>query len=46
LLGGWLGEHAGLRWALGAGGAGCLLLALAAYAFTGLRRVRKLPAPA
>ncbi|GAC1529807.1 MAG: MFS transporter [Ramlibacter sp.] len=46
LLGGWLGEHAGLRWALGTGGASCLLLAAAAFAFTGLRRVRKLPAPA
>ncbi|MGZ5181416.1 MAG: MFS transporter [Ramlibacter sp.] len=46
VLGGWLGEHAGLRWALGAGGASCLLLAMAAFAFTSLRHVRKLPAPA
>jgi MFS family permease len=46
LLGGWLGEHAGLRWALGVAGASCLLLAAVASAATGLRHVRKLPAPA
>ena len=44
VLGGWLGEHAGLRWAMGAAGATCLLFTLAALAFTGLRRVRTLPA--
>jgi len=46
LLGGWLGEHAGLRWSLGVGGAGSLLLAIAAFAFSGLRAVRRLPQPA
>jgi len=43
LLGGWLGEHLGLRAALAIGGAGTLLLALAAAAFTGLRSLRELP---
>jgi MFS family permease len=38
LLGGWLGEHLGLRIALGAGGAGALLLALAGWRFTRLPR--------
>ena len=43
LLGGWIGEHAGLRWSLGAAGASCLLLAVLVLAFSGLRGVRKLP---
>jgi MFS family permease len=43
LIGGWLGEHHGLRAALGfAGGAG-LLLALAAWQVPMIRQVRQLP---
>jgi MFS family permease len=45
LLGGLLGEHLGLRWALAAGGAGTLLLALAGWKLTLLRRQRELPEP-
>lgn len=45
LLGGWLGEHLGLRAALGfAGGAG-LLLAFVAWQVPTIRRVRALPQP-
>lgn len=43
LLGGWIGEHVGLRWSLGAAGSACLLLALVAFGLTGLRHVRQLP---
>jgi MFS family permease len=43
LLGGWLGEHLGLRIALGAGGIGTLLLALAGWRFTLLRSQHRLP---
>jgi len=43
LLGGWLGEHVGLRAALAFAGAGCLLLALAAWKRTIIRDVRVLP---
>ncbi|HVZ46032.1 MAG TPA: MFS transporter [Ramlibacter sp.] len=43
LAGGWLGEHVGLRWALGLGGVGALMLAGAGYAFTQLRTLRELP---
>jgi MFS family permease len=46
LLGGWLGEHLGLRIALGAGGAGALLLALAGWRFTRLPRQFRLPTSA
>ena len=46
LAGGWIGEHIGLRWALAVGGAGSILLALAAWAMSGLVQLRELPAPA
>ena len=46
LLGGWLGEHVGLRWALAVGGMGTLALAAAALLFTQLRGLRELPTPA
>jgi predicted MFS family arabinose efflux permease len=45
LLGGWLGEHAGLRWALGFAGASALLLALVAWRAPVIRGVRELPKP-
>ncbi|AMO25482.1 MFS transporter [Ramlibacter tataouinensis] len=43
LLGGWLGEHLGLRWALAAGGCGALALAIAGWRFTQLPAQRSLP---
>jgi MFS family permease len=43
LLGGWPGEHLGLRWALGAGGTGAIVLALAGWRFTLLRSQHALP---
>jgi len=43
LIGGWLGEHVGLRWALGFAGASALLLALAAWRAPVIRGVRELP---
>jgi MFS family permease len=46
LLGGWLGEHLGLRWALACGGGGALLLALVGWRFTRLPAQRELPAQA
>jgi len=47
LLGGWLGEHLGLRFALATGGIGALVLALAGWRFTHLPKQVKLPrAPA
>ena len=45
LLGGWLGEHVGLRWALGFAGASALLLALLAWRAPVIRGVRELPKP-
>ena len=45
LLGGWLGEHAGLRWSLGFAGGAALLLALAAWSTPVIRNVRVLPKP-
>ena len=45
LLGGWLGEHRGLRWALAFAGGGALLLALAAWRSPVIRNVRALPEP-
>ena len=45
LLGGWLGEHAGLRWSLGFAGATALLLAAAAWSTPVIRNVRTLPKP-
>jgi predicted MFS family arabinose efflux permease len=43
LLGGWLGEHWGLRTALAFSGAGALLLALGAWHWATIRGVRQLP---
>jgi MFS family permease len=43
LLGGYLGEHLGLRWSLALGGIGALLLAFVGWRFTMLRGQRKLP---
>jgi MFS family permease len=44
LLGGWLGEHVGLRASLALAGSGSLLLAALAWQFGRIRRVRELPA--
>ena len=43
LMGGYLGEHAGLRWSMGVGGLGALALALWAWNFPGIRSVKTLP---
>ncbi|MEP7303048.1 MAG: MFS transporter [Caldimonas sp.] len=45
LLGGWLGEHSGLRTSLAVAGCGSLLLALAASRLDVIRNLRSLPAP-
>jgi len=45
LIGGWLGEHVGLRAALAFAGVGGLLLAAAAIGLATIRRVRVLPKP-
>ncbi len=45
LLGGWLGEHYGLRSALAFAGGSALLLALAAWRAPVIRNVRALPQP-
>lgn len=45
LLGGWLGEHLGLRSALGFAGVGCVLTAVWAWNHPVLRGVRELPKP-
>lgn len=45
LIGGWLGEHAGLRWALGFAGAASALLAVAAWRHPVIRGVQALPRP-
>ena len=44
LLGGWLGEHLGLRAALAVAGAAGLLLALATWRLPRIRELRVLPA--
>ena len=44
LLGGYVGEHAGLRYALGLGGVGALALAAWAWRHPVIRNVRSLPA--
>lgn len=44
LLGGWLGEHWGLRWALGLAGGTALVLATLAWRHPVIRGVRALPA--
>jgi uncharacterized membrane protein YfcA len=43
LLGGWLGEHVGLRAALAFAGTGCLLLVVAAWRQAAIRETRTLP---
>jgi MFS family permease len=43
LLGGWMGQHWGLRWALGVGGGTALLLALVALRLPVIRDVKTLP---
>jgi hypothetical protein len=43
LLGGWLGEHVGLRASLGFAGVTALLLAIGALRVPVIRRVRTLP---
>ncbi len=43
LIGGWLGEHAGLRAALGFAGTGAMLLTLVAWRSRTLRSLRALP---
>jgi predicted MFS family arabinose efflux permease len=43
LLGGYLGEHLGLRYAMGLGGVGALMLAVWAWQHPGLWRIRSLP---
>jgi len=45
LLGGWLGEHVGLRWALAFAAASTLLLALVAWRLPRIREQRDLPRP-
>lgn len=45
LIGGWLGEHVGLRAALGFSGVGACLLALLAWRHEAIRGVRELPKP-
>lgn len=44
LLGGYLGEHLGLRYAIGVGGAGTLAVALWAWRHPIVRNMRRLPA--
>ncbi len=44
LLGGWLGEHVGLRASLAVAGGGALLLAVVCWQLGLIRRVRELPA--
>ena len=43
LLGGWLGEHSGLRASLAVAGCGALVLAFAAWRLDVIRNVRELP---
>jgi MFS family permease len=45
LLGGWLGEHAGLRASLAFAGVGALLIAVMAWRHPLLRNLRELPGP-
>lgn len=45
LIGGALGEHVGLRAALGFSGAGALVLALWAWSYPVIRRIKELPTP-
>jgi hypothetical protein len=45
LLGGWLGEHSGLRTSLAVAGGGALVLALLASRLAVIRNLRSLPQP-
>ncbi len=45
LLGGWLGEHVGLRWALAFAGGVSVLLVLVAWRMPMMRELRHLPEP-
>ena len=45
LLGGWLGEHSGLRTSLAVAGGGALLLAVAALRLDVIRNLKSLPEP-
>ena len=45
LLGGWLGEHVGLRWSLAFAGGAAMLLAAVAWSTPVIRNVRALPKP-
>ena len=45
LLGGWLGEHSGLRTSLAVAGGGALLLAVAAMRLRVIRNLKSLPEP-
>jgi predicted MFS family arabinose efflux permease len=45
LLGGYVGEHLGLRYSLAFGGVGCLLLAAWAWQHAPIRSIRQLPEP-
>ena len=45
LLGGWLGEHSGLRTSLAVAGGGALILALVASRLEVIRAVKHLPSP-
>ena len=45
LLGGWLGEHSGLRTSLAVAGCGALVLALTASRLEVIRAVKRLPSP-
>jgi len=44
LLGGYVGEHLGLRWALGLGGLGALLLAVVVLRMPSIRHLTRMPA--
>lgn len=46
LLGGWIGEHVGLRASLAFAGAAALALSVGAAVFGGLLQIRRLPKPA